>query len=62
MYSYTWDEETGGLLLNSSPLQFSKEPRPVFSEELDILGFGKMTTLLQLCGQRQIIIFTEEDL
>lgn len=41
MYSYTWDEETGGLLLNSSPLQFSKEPRPVFSEELDILGFGK---------------------
>lgn len=41
MYSYTWDEETGGLLLNSSPLQFSKEPRPVFSEELDILGFDK---------------------
>ena len=41
MYSYTWDEETGGLLLNSSPLQFSKEPRPVFSKELDILGFRK---------------------
>ena len=41
MYSYTWDEETGGLVLNSSPLQFSKEPRPVYSEELDILGFGK---------------------
>lgn len=41
MYSYTWDEETGGLLLNSSPLQFSKEPRPVYSEELDILGFDK---------------------
>lgn len=41
MYSYTWDEETGGLLLNSSPLQFSKEPRPVYSQELDILGFDK---------------------
>lgn len=41
MYSYTWDEETGGLLLNSSQLQFSKEPRPVFSKELDILGFRK---------------------
>lgn len=41
MYSYTWDEETGGLLLNSSPLQFSKEPRPVYSNELDILGFNK---------------------
>ena len=29
MYSYTWDAETGGLLLNSSPLSFRKEPRPV---------------------------------
>ncbi len=41
MYAYTWDTETGGLLLNSSPLQFSKEPRPVYSRELDILGFNK---------------------
>lgn len=41
MYSYTWDEETGGLLLNSSPLQFSKEPRPVYCQELDLLGFKK---------------------
>jgi len=42
MYSYTWDTETGGLLLNSSPLQFSKEPRPVYSRELDLLGFDKL--------------------
>lgn len=41
MYSYTWDIETGGFLLNSTPLQFSKEPRPVYSKELDILGFDK---------------------
>ena len=41
MYSYTWDFETGGLLLNSSPLQFSKEPRPVYYQELDILGFDR---------------------
>lgn len=41
MYSYTWDIETGGILLNSSPLSFSKEPRPVYSQELDILGFNK---------------------
>ena len=41
MYSYTWDAETGGLLLNSSPLSFSKEPRPVYYKELDILGFGR---------------------
>lgn len=41
MYSYTWDAETGGLLLNSSPLAFSKEPRPVYYKELDILGFDR---------------------
>lgn len=41
MYSYTYDSETGGLLLNSTPLGFSKEPRPVYYQELDILGFNK---------------------
>ncbi|MDY6330103.1 MAG: phosphoadenosine phosphosulfate reductase family protein [Fibrobacter sp.] len=41
MYSYTWDEETGGLLLNTTPLEFSKEPRPVYYRELDLLGFDK---------------------
>ena len=41
MYSYEWDIETGGLLLNSTPLVFSKEPRPVYYRELDLLGFNK---------------------
>lgn len=41
MYAYSWDIETGGLLLNSSQLIFSKEPRPVYYKELDILGFDK---------------------
>lgn len=41
MYSYSWDTETGGLLLNSSQLIFSKEPRPVYYKELDILGFDQ---------------------
>ena len=41
MYSYTWDPETGGILLNSSPLQFSKEPRPVYYPELNVLGFDR---------------------
>ncbi len=41
MYSYEYDSETGGLLLNSSPLSFSKEPRPVYYKELDILGFNR---------------------
>lgn len=39
MYSYTFDIETGGLLLNCSLLPFSKEPRPVYHREMDVLGF-----------------------
>lgn len=41
MYSYTFDEITGGILLNSTPTNFSKEPRPVYATELDILGFDR---------------------
>lgn len=41
MYAYTYDSETGGLLLNDSTPLFSKEPRPVYAREMDILGFDK---------------------
>lgn len=41
MYSYEWDAETGGYILNNTPLTFSKEPRPVYYKELDILGFDQ---------------------
>lgn len=41
MYSYSWDSQTGGILLNSSPLKSSNEPRPVYYKELDLLGFDK---------------------
>ena len=41
MYSYTFDAETGGILLNSTPTNFSKEPRPVYATEMDILGFDQ---------------------
>ena len=41
MYQYVWDEETGGLLLTTELAKFSKEPRPVYYKELDILGFDK---------------------
>lgn len=44
MYNYTYDSETGGVLLNTSPMQFSKEPRPVYYKELDLLGFDKYWT------------------
>ena len=41
MYQYVWDYDTGGLLLTSEQSKFSKEPRPVYYRELDILGFDK---------------------
>lgn len=41
MYAYEWDSSTGGYILTPMPLAFSKEPRPVYYKELDILGFDK---------------------
>ena len=41
MYQYIWDVETGGLLLTMELSKFSKEPRPVYYQELDILGFDE---------------------
>lgn len=41
MYAYTHDPETGGLLLSDALSQFSKEPRPVYARELNILGFNE---------------------
>lgn len=38
MYDYTYDEESGGLLLNDKTSLMSKEPRPVYAQELDFLG------------------------
>lgn len=41
MYAYECDSSTGGYILTPMPLAFSKEPRPVYYKELDILGFDK---------------------
>lgn len=41
MYSYSYDPVTGGIILNSTPTNFSKEPRPVYAPELNLLGFYK---------------------
>lgn len=41
MYNYIWDEETGGYLLTSKLTGVIKEVRPVFKEELRLLGFDK---------------------
>lgn len=41
MYEYTYDTESGGILLDDRPTGMSKEPRPVYSEELDLLGVDR---------------------
>ena len=41
MYNYHYDEQTGGILLEDNISEFSKEPRPVYSSELDLFGFDK---------------------
>ena len=38
MYHYIYDEEPGSLLLNDKASLMSKEPRPVYAQELDFLG------------------------
>ena len=44
MYQYVWDAETNGILLTTEQSKFSKEPRPVYYKELDILGFDQYWT------------------
>lgn len=39
MYKYEFDAETGGLLLTDTEERMSKEPRPVYATEMNILGF-----------------------
>lgn len=41
MYNYEWDAQTGGFILNTKMAGVTKELRPVFFEELDLLGFSK---------------------
>lgn len=41
MYEYKFDEETGGILLTDTEAQMSKEPRPIFAKEMNILGFNR---------------------
>lgn len=41
MYNYIWDKETGGYLLDTKITGVIKEVRPVFKEELRLIGFDK---------------------
>lgn len=41
MYKYEFDAETGGILLTDTEAPMSKEPRPVYAAEMNILGFDR---------------------
>ncbi len=41
MFEIEWDTESGGILLVNSSANGFSPPRPVFYEELDLLGFNK---------------------
>lgn len=42
MFDYTFDPQTGGLLLDDGTPQSSKEPRPVYAEEMTLLHMDEM--------------------
>lgn len=44
MYKVEWDKETGGVILNNriTDQTLGIAPRPVFFEELDLLGLDKL--------------------
>jgi len=45
MYDIVWDPDTGGIILTDNSLEsIKREIRPVFYEELDLLGFNKHWT------------------
>ena len=64
MYKYEWDPETGGFLLTTEQMPFSREPRPVYYRELDILGFDQFwdqkMTAPRSCGRKRITMFIAE--
>ena len=41
MHKYEWDPETGGILLLPQQEKSSKEPRPVYYREMNLLGMNK---------------------
>ncbi|KWT75633.1 phosphoadenosine phosphosulfate reductase family protein [Candidatus Magnetominusculus xianensis] len=41
MYNYEWDSETGGYVLTTIMSGITRQLRPVFYEELELLGFNK---------------------
>ena len=53
MYKITWDKETGGVLLHTRIMDgtLGVSPRPVFYEELDLLGLDKLGWEYPKCNE-----------
>jgi len=53
MYKITWDTETGGVLLHTRNVEgtLGVSPRPVFYEELDLLGLDKLGWTYPRCKE-----------
>lgn len=41
VHKYEWDAETGGILLSPQQEKSSKEPRPVYYREMNLLGMNQ---------------------
>jgi len=41
VYDFEWDPETNGILLTGAPPESPRPVRPVFYEELDLLGLQR---------------------
>lgn len=53
MYKVTWDKETGGIQLNIKVVAgtLGISPRPVFFEELDLLGLNTLGWVYPHCEE-----------
>lgn len=53
MYKVEWDKETGGVILNNriTGQTLGIAPRPVFFEELNLLGLDKLGWVYPHCEE-----------
>lgn len=58
MYKITWDKETGGVLLHTHIVEgtLGISPRPVFYEELDLIGLDKAGWTYPRVGGQQVSV------
>ena len=57
MYNYEWDPKTGGYILTTKMAGVTKELRPVFYEELELLGFKNIQKQKTCFGLKRRYIY-----